>query len=136
LFTDPSTIKYVVTVLAAASIVLLATVRAPLRLLVGIAILVAPLDFVSTFAGLQVTPLLAVDALAVLVWLSRSRVGGFSALRAMTPAFVLLLMPAIAGSAQPGRWVLWLAVTVLTGCLTFVIAREPGGPAFIAAMLM
>jgi glycosyltransferase involved in cell wall biosynthesis len=135
-FAQPNTIKYVVTVAGSALVTLLALTRAPLKILVGLAIVVAPFDFVMTFDHLQITPLLAVDVLALLVWLSRSRTAGSPALRPMAGAFVLLLLPAIVGSNAVGVWVLWLAVTVVTGCLAFVIAREPGGPAYIASMLV
>lgn len=135
LFTHPTTIKYAVTVLGSVLLALAALARAPLKLLVGVAIVLAPVDFVAVVQGMQVTPLLAVDLLAALVWLPRSGFGGKSALRPMTVAFVLLLVPALAGSAALGTWTLWLAVTVATGCLTFVVAREPGGPSFVATML-
>src|SRR5271155_860274 len=50
LFTSPSTIKYVATVAASVLVVLLALARAPLKLPVGLAILVAPFDVGKTVA--------------------------------------------------------------------------------------
>jgi glycosyltransferase involved in cell wall biosynthesis len=135
LFAQPSTIKYLVTVGAGALVALLALAQAPLKLVVGVAIVVAPFDFVTTFHGIQVTPLIAVDVLAVLLWLPRPSARGTAALRPMTAVLLLLLLPALAGSDRIGGWVVWLALTVATGCLAFVIAREPGGPGFIATML-
>lgn len=135
LFTQPTTIKYLVTVAASLLLVVLATVREPLRLLVGVAIVVAPFDFVTSAAGFQVTPLLAVLVLAALVWLPRAPTAGRAALRPIALVFVLLLIPALAASDAVGTWAVWVAVTVATGCLAFVVASEPGGPRFIAAML-
>lgn len=134
LFAKPTTFKYLVTVAGSASLVTLATFKAPLRMLVGIAIFVAPFDFVMTVSGLKATPLLAVDLLALVVALPR-RGGGTSALRPMTAAFALLLIPAIVGSSSVGHSLVWISLTIATGWLTFLVAREPGGPAFVAAML-
>jgi O-antigen ligase len=134
LFTQPSTLKYAVTVAGAALIALLATMKAPLRFLVGLAIVVAPFAFVSTFSGVEVTPLLAVELLAVLAALPRQG-GGISALRPAAAAFVLLMIPAIVTSDRIGHWVLWLTLTALTGWLSFQVARERSGPQFVAAML-
>jgi hypothetical protein len=52
LFAQPSNTKYLVCVMGAATVTLLVTIRAPLRFLLFIAILVAPFDFVFTFEGL------------------------------------------------------------------------------------
>ena len=134
LFSQPSTLKYVVTVAGSALVVLLATMQAPLRFLTGIAILVAPFDFVTTFKGVEVTPLLAVDLLAVLVALPR-RSAGNSWLRPASAAFVLLLIPAIVNSSSVGHWALWLALTALTGWVAYLVACEPGGARFVASML-
>jgi O-antigen ligase len=134
LFAKATTLKYLVTVAGAASVVMLATFKAPLRALVGLAIFLAPFDFVMNVGGIQATPLLAVDLLALLVALPRQG-GGTAALRPMTAAFVLLLIPAIVTSSGAGHWLAWIAVTIATGWLTFIVAREPRGPAFVAAML-
>jgi O-Antigen ligase len=135
LFTEPSTIKYAVTVAASVLVALLAITQAPLRALCGLAIVVAPFAFDKVFEGLHITLLLVVDVLAVLVWIPRSSVRGTSALRPLAFVFPLLLLPALASSDGVGTWVVWLAVTVVTGCLAFVVAREPGGPLFVASML-
>lgn len=134
-FTQPTTLKYLVTVAGSLLVVTLALARAPLKLLVGIAIVVAPFDFVTTVGSVQVTPLLAVDLLALLVCVTRSGFRGRSALIPATGVFVLLLAPAIAGSDTPATWILWLATTVVTGALVFLVAREPGGPLFVAIMI-
>ncbi|HEY6396752.1 MAG TPA: glycosyltransferase, partial [Solirubrobacteraceae bacterium] len=134
-FTHPTTIKYLVTVAGSVTLVLVATVRAPLKALVGIAIIVAPFNFVTTIAGMGITPLIAVDILAVLVWVPRARTTGRSALRWMLPAFALAMVPGIVGASAPGMWLVWLAVTVATGCLTFAAAREPGGVKFVVWMI-
>jgi O-antigen ligase len=134
LFTQPSTLKYAVTVAGSALVALLATMKAPLRFLVGLAIVVAPFAFVSTFSGIEVTPLLAVEVLAVLAALPRQG-GGLSNLRPAGAVFVLLMIPAVVTSDRIGHWVLWITLTALTGWLSFQIAREPSGPQFVAAML-
>jgi len=135
LFTDPSTIKYVVTVALGALVALLAMARAPLRVLVGLAIVVAPFAFDKVFEGLHISVLLVLDVIAVMVWIPRARVRATSALRPMAVIFPLLLLPALVRSDGVGTWVVWLTVTVVTGCLVFIVAREPGGPMFVASML-
>jgi len=134
-FHQPTTIKYVVTVVGFCLLALLTTVRSPLKLLVGLAILVAPIRAVFTFQDAQVTPLLAVDLLALLVALPRFG-SARTALRPMSIVFGLLLLPAVAGATSPGSWVVWLLATIATGWLTFIVAREPGGPAFVVSMLV
>lgn len=134
LFVKPTTTKYLVTVGGAAFLVILTTVASPLKLLVGLAIVVAPIDFVITFSGLHITPLIGVDLLALLVALPRTR-RGTAALRPMSLVFAALLVPAITISNGPGHWLVWIAFILATGWLTYLIAGEPGGPAFIAIML-
>jgi glycosyltransferase involved in cell wall biosynthesis len=134
-FSQPSTIKYLVTSAGSLALVLVVTARAPLRALVGLAIVVAPLNFVTTIAGMHITPLIAVDMLAVLLWVPRSRIAGRSALRWMAPVFALAMVPGIVGSSAPGVWLVWLAAIVTTGCLTFTVAREPGGATFVVWMV-
>ena len=46
-----------------------------------------------------------------------------------------MLLPAILGSTDPGYWFVWLAVTLATGWLAFIVAGEDGGPTLIAAAL-
>jgi hypothetical protein len=116
-FDQPTTIKYVVTVVGFGLLTLLTTVRSPLKLLVGLAILVAPINAVVSFQGARVTPLLAVDLLAVFVALPR--IGpARAALRPMSIAFGLLLLPGVVHATSPGSWVVWIAVTIATGWLT------------------
>src|SRR5271165_5958340 len=133
-FAKPTTIKYAVTIVGGAFLVVLATIRAPLRLLVGLVIILAPFDFVVTTNGAQITPLIAVVILAVVVALPR-RQGGTGTLRWAPPVFAVLLLPAIAGADGPGRWLVWLGVTVAAGWVTYLVACEPGGPRFVGAML-
>ncbi len=135
-FSHPTTIKYLVTVGGSAGLVLVATSREPLRALVGAAIVLAPFNFVTTVAGLHITPLIAVDMLAVLVWVPRSPSTGSSALRWTLVAFALAMVPGIVGSSAPGVWLLWLAVTLATGCLAYTVASEPGGVGFVVQMIV
>ena len=53
---SPSFAKYIVLVCGPTLLVLLATARMPMRVLVGAAILAAPFDFVMTFHGQQISP--------------------------------------------------------------------------------
>src|SRR5271167_3703294 len=92
LFSDPSTIKYAVTVALGALVALLAMTTTPLRVLVGLAIVVAPFAFDKVFEGLHISVLLVLDVIAVMVWLSRPRIRGRSALRTMAVIFPLLLL--------------------------------------------
>jgi len=130
LFHQPTTIKYAFTFIA-----LLTTVRAPLRLLVGLAILAGPIDAVVRIQGNQISPLLAIDALGVIVALPRFA-RGRSAIRSMVPVVVLLFLPGIVMSSSPGSWIVWLAVTLATGWLAFEVASEPGGIRYIFGMLV
>jgi hypothetical protein len=134
-FHQPTTIKYAATVVAFGLVALLTTIRSPLKLLVGLAIIVAPIRAVFTFADAQVTPLMAVDLLALLVALPRFG-SARSALRPMSIVFGLLLLPGVAGATSPGSWVVWLVATIATGWLTFIVARKRGGPGFVVSMLV
>lgn len=130
-FHEPNTLKYVVTVLGPAVVAGLALARQPLRLLVGLAILVAPIDFVATFAGIQVTPLLAVLLLAAILAAVTARPGPAGLLGFATVAAVLLLIPAIVSGDSRASYAVWLAETVLLGWLAFNVARTPGGTRFV-----
>ena len=134
LFAQQSNTKYLVCVMGAATVTLLVTIRAPMRFLLFIAILVAPFDFVFTFQGLQPTPLLAVDVVALCVALPR-RPRSTASLAPAAAALPLLLLPAIIGSTDPGYWFVWLGVTLASGYLAFLVAREDGGPTLIAIAL-
>jgi O-antigen ligase len=131
LFSQPTDTKYLVTVVGAGIVVFLATVRSPLRIVVFLAILAAPLGFVFSFEGLQPTPLIAVNLVGLCIALPR-RMTSRSFLVPAAGAFALLLLPAIFGSDDTGYYLVWLAVTLSTGWLTYLLAREPGGPALIA----
>ncbi len=136
LFQQPDTLKYAMTVAGPGLIAGLATTRRPLRLLVGLALVVAPFDIRASLGGADVTPLMAVLALAtplaaVTVGGGRSKVWLGSA----TIAAGLLLAPAVAGSSAPTSYVEWLIETILTGWLVFAVAREPGGVRFVLLML-
>ena len=134
LFAAPTTAKYLVTVAAAAMLLVVATERAPVRLVVFLAVLTVPLSFVFSFAGLQPSPLIAVDVLALLMALPR-RLKSHARLAKMAPAYALLLLPGILGSNDPGYYFVWLGVTLGTGWLAYVVAREARGPQLIAGAL-
>jgi O-Antigen ligase len=135
IFHQPTTIKYAVTVVSFGFLALLTTVREPFRLLVGIAVFVAPIDSVFTLQGAQLTPLLVIDLLAVLVAMPRLGTGG-SRLKLAAGAFALLLLPAVAQADVPGRWLVWLAVTVVTGWLVFLVALESKGVRYVVRAMV
>jgi O-antigen ligase len=54
----------------------------------------------------------------------------------IAPIFALLLIPGVAQAVDPGVWVVWLALTLVTGWLVFLVAVEPGGVKLILGMLM
>jgi O-antigen ligase len=135
-FHEPDTLKYAVTVGGPALVAALALTRRPLRLLVGLAIVVAPVDFVATLGGLQVTPLAAVLVLAAPLAALTVRPASAGWLGLATVAAVLLLTPAIAFGASAGSYVTWLAETVVTGWLVFHVARTPGGTRFVVCMIV
>src|ERR1051325_5254836 len=57
-FESPSTAKYLVTVAGPLAVALLALARHPLRALVVVTILLAPFNFVGTFADVEISPTL------------------------------------------------------------------------------
>jgi hypothetical protein len=134
LFAAPTTTKYLVTVAASAMLVLIATERAPVRLVVFFGVLTVPLSFVFSFAGLQPSPLIAVDLLALLMALPQ-RLKSHARLAKMAPAYALLLLPGILGSNDPGYYFVWVGVTLGTGWLAYVVARGVGGTQLIVAGL-
>lgn len=135
LFHQPTTIKYAATVIAFLLLVVLAMSRHPLRLVVGLAILVGPINAVFKVQGTEISPLLAVDILGAVIATPRY-VRGRTAVRTCVPISVTLLLPGILISASPGSWLVWLSVTVVTGWLAFLVACEPSGFRFVVGMLI
>ncbi len=134
-FHDPTSIKYLVTVAGFTFVALLTTVRDPLKLLVGVAVIVAPIYAVVTFQGAQVSPIVAVDVVALLVALPRFGTVQ-SALRPLSIVFALMLLPGFAGSSSAGRWLVWLGATLATGWIVFIVANEEGGVRFVVSMFV
>ena len=66
-FSQPDTLKYLITVGAPAFIALLALCENPLRWLAGAAVVAAPFNFEFTQSGVHVTALVGILALAVTV---------------------------------------------------------------------
>ena len=135
-FHQPSFAKYIVLVCGPTLLVLLATARMPMRVLVGAAILAAPFDFVMTFHGQQISPFMVALFAATLVAAGTVRTEPAGWLGKASLAGVLLLVPAIAGSSSTASYILWLAETVLIGWLVYVVAREPGGITFVLIMIV
>jgi O-antigen ligase len=134
-FSEQSTLKYLITVGGPTTVAVLALVDRPLWLLSGLAIVVAPFDFVASFGPLHLTPLVAVLALAVPLAIVEPPHGrpGRSAWTAL--ASLGLLVPALAIGTQQTSYAQWLVVTALMAWITFAVASQPGGLRFVALAL-
>jgi O-antigen ligase len=134
-FAQPSTLKYLVTVGGPTLVAVLALVDRPLWLLSGVAILVAPFDFVTSFGPVRMTPLVAVLVLAVplaIIEPSHGRPGRSAWTAAVSLA---LLVPALALGTQQSSYAQWILVTALTAWITFAVAAQPGGLRFVVLTL-
>jgi O-antigen ligase len=134
-FAQPSTLKYLITVGGPTLVAVLALVDRPLWLLSGVAILVAPFDFVASFGPLHLTPLVAVLVLAVPLTIVEPPHGrpGRSTWTAVASA--CLLVPALALGTQQTSYAQWLLVTAFTAWIAFSVAAQPGGLRFVALAL-
>lgn len=137
LFTEPSPLKYLLTVAVPTAAVAVAASADPLRVLLGAVILVAPFAFVSTFAGVAITPLLPLLLVAgLLVVFERRRVGRANGLQTVLPFVLALLAFAIAEASSPGHYLILIATAVLTGTVAARVVARPGGAAIVATFLV
>lgn len=136
LFSQPSLSKYAVTVLAPAILAVLAMARMPLRFIVGLSILVAPLAFVATFSGIQITLLQCLLVAAAVLAAAGVRTERMGWLGYGSIAASVALVPAIASASNVASYTLWLVETLFMGWLVYVVAREPGGGRFVCVMII
>lgn len=135
LFHQPTTIKYGVTVVTFGFLAVVTTAKQPLRVIVAMAVFTAPIDAVFKVQGAQLTPLMVIDLAGLFVAMPRVSPRG-TPIKFAAVAFVLLCLPAIVQADLPGHWVFWLATTVATGWLAFLVAAEPGGVRYVAGAVV
>ena len=135
-FSEPSLSKYAVTVAAPTLLALVALSRVPLRMLMGVCLFVAPLNFVTTLHGIQFTPFLAALILATVVAACSHHGRRMGLLGYASVVAGALLIPAIISASGTGVYALWLAQTLVMGWLVFVVASAPGGTRFVLLALV
>ena len=138
-FHEPTTLKYVVTVIAPLLLSVVCLTREPLRLLVGAAIVTAPWDLNVTLQGVKISPvtlLLALAAFVALLSPERRSAARASATATVVTLAVVLLLPALAIGREQPHFLTWIIATLAAGWLAIQIAREPGGLRFVIAMLV
>jgi O-antigen/teichoic acid export membrane protein/O-antigen ligase len=138
LFHQPTTVKYLVTVLAPLLLSVVCLTREPLRLLVGAAIVTAPWDLNMTFQGVKVSPVTLLLAIALLVAMLAPRERGKHASPTATVVALALalLLPALAIGREQPHYLTWILTTLAAGWLALHIARQPGGLRFLLSMLV
>ena len=136
-FSQPDTLKYLVTVLGPLVIVAGCLAPDPVRLFSGAAILVAPFGFVATFAGVALTPVAVLLVLAAVVAAFQP-----SPARGPTPTgtviviAVALLLPALALGTAFAHELTWLGLTLIAGYLAFRIGSQDGGLRFLLSLVV
>jgi len=128
LFSQPSTAKYLATVLGPAAVISLAFCARPARLLTGALILCAPFSFVASFGGITVSPIgLLLPAGVVVALFSSGVVVRRSNMVLAVLAFVCALAMPILIGAQSVAFSVLLATLVGAGWLVYRTAGEPDG---------
>jgi hypothetical protein len=137
LFTEPSQIKYAVTVIAPLVAVFAALAANPLRVLFGLALVTAPLTFVTTIRGVALSPvLLLLGAALVVAAFSLDVERRRTATGPAVLAAIVLLAAAIALGSDPASRALWLGVLVAMGWLAYRVALEPGGTSTVLFLVV
>jgi O-antigen ligase len=128
LFSQPSTLKYLITVVGPVGLTLVAGARDPLRVLASLTIVTAPFAFVVTAQGVSLTPLaLFGGATFLLFTLSRSTSPVLNLSRAVIPVGLALLAPGVIRSPTPVRYALLIGAMLATGLVAARLSRRPGG---------
>jgi O-antigen/teichoic acid export membrane protein/O-antigen ligase len=138
LFHQPTTLKYLVTVIAPLLLGVVCLTREPLRLLVGAAVVTAPWDLNITLQGVKISPVTVLLGLAAFVALlspEGRRVRASSSATVVALALALLL-PALAIGREQPHYLTWILTTLTAGWLSIEIARQPGGLRFLLSMLV
>jgi O-antigen/teichoic acid export membrane protein len=138
LFHQPTTVKYVVTVMAPLLLSVVCLTREPLRVLVGAAIVTAPWDLNMTFQGVKVSPVTLLLALAAFVVLltPRDRADRASPTGTVVAVAIALLLPAFAIGREQPHYLTWILATLTAGWLAVHLVRQPGGLRFLLSMLV
>jgi O-antigen ligase len=132
-FTDPSTLKYTLSVALPVGVVLFAGTRYPLRVLAGLTILTAPFSIAASAEGITATPfsLFAIAAFLLLTFHLRgtSRATGMAL---AIPLWIALLTFAVARATSPFHYLLLLGTMLAMGMIARTIASEAGGLEYLA----
>jgi len=136
-FHQPTTAKYIVTVLAPLLLIAACLAADPLRFVTGAAIIAAPWNFVATVEGVQLAPLtvLLVLALALALFDMRSTLQPPTVTGSVVVVAVAMLVPAFVLGVDQGHYATWIGSTLVAGWLAFLIARRPGGLRFVLSMI-
>ena len=128
LFSQPSTLKYALTVAGPVGITLIAGARDPLRLLAVLTIVTSPFAFAVTTQGVSLTPLaLFGGATFVLFVLGDSTSPALNLSRAVVPLGLALLAPGVIRSSAPLRYAVLLGAMLAAGLVAARLSRRPGG---------
>jgi O-antigen ligase len=137
LFSETSEIKYAVSVMAPLVAVFVALAPDPLRLLLALAIVIAPFTFVTTIGDVTLSTLIVVLVAALIVAaLSFEGGRGHTATGLGVLAALTLLAGPVALSQDPATYTLWLGVLVTSGWLAFRLAQEPGGLRLVLGLVV
>jgi O-Antigen ligase len=137
-FAEPTTVKYLATVLVPLFLIFTCLSKDPFRLVFGAAIITAPWNLDTTLQGIRLAPGLLLLALAAAINLSgrRGRRTQVTFTGTVVVVAVALLVPALfIGTNQP-HYVTWIASTLVAGWLAFGVAQRPGGLRLILALLV
>jgi O-Antigen ligase len=138
IFSQPTTLKYLVTVFAPLLLIFVCLAKNPLRLLVGATIITAPWDLNVTLAGVRISPVEVLLALAAFVALltSRKTIVRATATGSIVLVAVALLLPSLAIGREQPHYVTWIASTLVAGWLAMLVARQPGGLRLLLSLLV
>jgi len=138
LFHQPTTVKYLVTVIAPLLLAIACLVADPLRLVAGAAIITAPWDLNVTVSGHRLAPVTVLLALAAFIALltPNERTSRATATGSVVAVALALLLPALALGRERPHYITWIATTLVAGWLAFQIAQQPGGLRFLLSLLV
>jgi len=136
-FDQASSLKWGITVVGSCLLVVAATAREPLRIIVALAIIAAPFSsFHASFLGVDVSVLWPILALGWLVAiLGREPSSGRSKLALASVWFVGLMSIPLLEADGLGTQATLLATMVAMGWLVAQVAREPGGTRIVLGAL-
>jgi O-antigen ligase len=122
-FSQPSLLKYAITVVAPLAVLLIAGMRRPFVPIVVLTLLASPFAFVTSFQGVALSPVGILLALAVVVLLfMRPQASVPSVVGVGAPICLGCLAPAVARSSSPWHY----ALTIVGITLVAVVSRRAG----------